>query len=128
MTDKKTEKKQQIFVERDTYEKNDKTYFSYFIKGVIRGREVRIGIAPPNSDTDIGGYTVLDLVFGNADKAELVLVPYEIKDEKTKKVVKGNSYAIRTVDAETGEVYECAVKPFRTSDKALLNMLLNKTA
>lgn len=128
MADKKTEQKRQIFVERDTYVKNDKTYFSYFIRGVIRGREVRIGIAPPNSDTDIGGYTVLDLVFGNADKAELILVPYEIRDEKTKKVVKGNSYAIRTADEATGEVYECPVKPFRTSDKTLLNMLLNKTA
>ena len=128
MADKKTEQKRQIFVERDTYVKNDKTYFSYFIRGVIRGREVRIGIAPPNSDTDIGGYTVLDLVFGNADKAELILVPYEIRDEKTKKVVKGNSYAIRTADDATGEVYECPVKPFRTSDKTLLNMLLSKTA
>ena len=122
MADRKTDDR--IYVERDTYEKNGKTYYSYFIKGVIRGREVRIGIAPPHSDTDIGGYTVLDIVFGNADKAELVLVPYEIKDEKTKKVVKGNSYAIRTVDDATGEVYECAVKPSRSSDKALLNMLL----
>ena len=118
----------QIYVERETYEKNGKTYYTYFIKGVIRGREVKIGIAPPHSDTDRGGYTVLDLVFGAADKAELVLVPYEIRDEKTKKVVKGNSYAIRTVDEATGEVYECAVKPFRTSDKAMLNMLLGKTA
>lgn len=122
MADRKTDDR--IYVERDTYEKNGKTYYSYFIKGVIRGREVRIGIAPPDKDTDLGGYTVLDIVFGNADKAELVLVPYEIKDEKTKKVVKGNSYAIRTVDDATGEVYECAVKPSRSSDKALLNMLL----
>lgn len=122
MADKKAPK--QIYVERETFEKNDKTYYSYFIKGVVRGREVKIGIAPPNNDTDKGGYTVLDIVFGNSDKAELVLKPYEIKDEKTKKVVTGNSYGIRSVDDATGEVYECAVKPFRTSDKALLNMLL----
>ena len=122
MTDKK--ENNQIYVERETFEKNDKTYYSYFIKGEVRGKEVKIGIAPPNSDTDKGGYTVLDLVFGNADKAELVIKPYEIKDEKTKKVVTGNSYGIRSVDDATGEVYECAVKPFRTSDKALLNMLL----
>lgn len=113
-----------IYVERETFEKNDKTYYSYFIRGSIRGRDVKIGIAPPNSDTDKGGYTVLDLVFGDKDKAELVLKPYEIKDEKTKKVVSGNTYAIRTVDDATGEEYECTVKPFRTSDKALLNMLL----
>ncbi len=112
-----------IIVERETFEKDGKTYFSYFIKGNIRGREVKIGIAPPDKDKDIGGYTVLDIVFGSAMAAELVIKPYEIKDEKTKTVVTGNSYAVRSYD-ENGEVYECAVKPFRQSDKALLNMLL----
>lgn len=121
MSDKK------IYVEKETFEYNGKEYYGYYIKGVVRGREVKIGITPPNKDTDKGGYTVLDLVFGEADKAELVLVPYEIKDEKTGKVVKGNSYLVRTVD-ENGEVYECPVKPSRTSDKTLLGMLLNQTA
>ena len=106
----------QIKVERDTYEKDGKTYYSYFIKGNIRGRDIRVLIVPP----DKGGYTVLDIVFGEEMEAELVLNPYEIKDE-------GNSYAVRTVD-EDGEVYECAIKPFRASDKTLLNMLLNKKA
>ena len=73
----------QIFVERETFESKGKTYFGYYIKGTVRGREVKVGIAPPDKDTDKGGYTVLDIVFGNADKAELVLVPYEIRDEKT---------------------------------------------
>ena len=111
----------QIKVERDTYEKDGKTYYSYFIKGNIRGRDIRVLIVPP----DKGGYTVLDIVFGEEMEAELVLNPYEIKDESTGKVIKGNSYAVRTVD-EDGEVYEYAIKPFRASDKALLNMLLNK--
>ena len=31
-----------IVVERETFEKNGKTYFSYFIKGKIRGKDVRI--------------------------------------------------------------------------------------
>lgn len=55
--------------------------------------------------------------------AELVAKPYEIKDDSTGKVITGNSYAVRSVD-ENGEEYECAVKPFRSSDKALMNMLL----
>ena len=113
----------QIFVERETFESKGKTYFVYYIKGTVRGRDVKVGIAPPDKDTDKGGYAVLDIVFGNADKAELVLVPYEIRDEKTKKVVKGNSYVVRSVD-DDGRVYECPVKPARTSDKSLLNMLL----
>lgn len=113
--------KMAIKVERETFEKDGKTYFGYFIKGNIRGRDIRVLIVPP----DKGGYTVLDIVFGEEMEAELVLNPYEIKDEGTGKVIKGNSYAVRTVD-EDGEVYECAIKPFRASDKALLNMLLNK--
>ena len=111
----------QIKVERDTYEKDGKTYYSYFIKGNIRGRDIRVLIVPP----DKGGYTVLDIVFGEAMSAQLMLVPYEIRDEKTGKVSKGNSYAVHSED-EDGTVYECKIKPMRVSDKTLLNMLLAK--
>ena len=31
-----------IKVERETFEKNGKTFYSYFIKGNIRGKDVRI--------------------------------------------------------------------------------------
>lgn len=108
-----------IFVERDTYESKGKTFYSYFIKGQIRGKEVRIAIVPP----DLGGYAVLDIVFGEAMAAELIAKPFEIKDDKTGSVISGNTYMVRTED-ENGMVYECNVKPFRSSDKSLLNMLL----
>ena len=108
-----------IMVERETFEKNEKTYFSYFIKGQVRGREVKVAIIPP----DKGGYTVLDIVFGNEMKAELVSNPFEIKDDATGRVIAGNTYAVRTVD-ENGETYECNVKPYRNSDKTLLNMIM----
>ena len=104
-----------VAVERDTYEKNGKTFFSYFIRGTVRGKEVRAGIMPP----DIGGYAVMDIVFGEAMAADLVVKPYEIKDDVTGRTISGNTYA-----DENGEVYECAVKPARKSDKALLDMLL----
>ena len=108
-----------IFVERDTYESKGKTYYSYFIKGQIRGKDVRVAIVPP----DIGGYAVLEIVFGEAMAAELVAKPFEIKDDKTGSVISGNTYMVRSED-ENGMVYECNVKPFRSSDKSLLNMLL----
>ena len=110
-----------IFVEREVYEKDNKEYFSYFINGVVRGKEVRVLITPP----DKGGYTVLDIVFGNAMAAELVIKPFEIKDDATGKVISGNSFAVQSYD-EDGEIYECAIKPFRASDKALLNMLVKQ--
>lgn len=116
-TEAKPEEKK-IKVERETYTKDDKTYFSYFIKGVIRGREVRIAVVPP----DNGGFRVLDIVFDNAMSADLILKPYEIKDDRGH-VLKGNTYAVVSVD-ENGIDYECDIKPFRKSDQSLMNMLL----
>lgn len=114
-----TKNNEMIFVERETFEKNGKTYFSYFIKGTIRGKDVKIAIIPP----DKGGYTVLDIVFGNTMAAELVVKPFEIKDDATGRVIAGNTFAVQSYD-ENGDIYECAIKPFRASDKALLNMLI----
>ena len=108
-----------IVVEREPFEKNGKVYQNYFIRGNVRGIDIRVLVVPP----DFGGYTVLDVVFGDEMAAELVLRPYEIKDEATGRVISGNSYAVRSVD-EDGVVYECPIKPYRQSDKALLNMLL----
>ena len=116
-TEAKPEEKK-IKVERETYTKDDKAYFSYFIKGVIRGREVRIAVVPP----DNGGFRVLDIVFDNAMSADLILKPYDIKDDRGH-VLKGNTYAVGSVD-ENGIDYEFAIKPFRKSDQSLMNMLL----
>ena len=107
-----------IKVERETFEKNGRTFYSYFIKGNIRGKDVRILVSPP----DFGGYAVLEIVFGNEMEADLIVNPYEMKDAGGN-IIKGNTYAVHTVD-ENGEVYECTIKPFRQSDKALLNMLI----
>lgn len=112
------ENKNKIKVERETFEANGKQYFSYFIKGTVRGREVKAAVVPP----DKGGYTVLDIVFDDAMEAELVLTPYEMKDDKGK-IIKGETYSVRSTD-ENGEVYECKIKPYRNSDKTLMNMLL----
>ena len=107
-----------IMVERETFESNGKEYFSYFIKGNVRGRNTKAGVVPP----DKGGYTVLDIVFDGEMEAELVVNPFEMKDEHGK-TIKGNSYLVRSYDAD-GTVYECPVKPARTSDKTMLKMLL----
>jgi len=109
---------QNIKVERENFEKNGKNYFSYFIKGKVRNRDIRVQIIPP----DKGGYAVLDVVFGDASETELVVTPFEIKDESGKRIT-GNTFKVRSVD-ENGDIYECPVKPARSSDKSFLNMLL----
>ena len=89
------------------------------IEKTFNGKEVKVAVVPP----DKGGYAVLDIVFGNEMSAELVVNPFEIKDDATGKVITGNTYLARTVD-ENGEIYECRIKPSKNSDKALLNMIL----
>ena len=68
-----------ILVERETFEMKGNTYFSYFIRGNVRGKDVKVSIVPP----DKGGYTVLDIVFGDANTANLMVKPFEIKDDAT---------------------------------------------
>ena len=114
--------KNNIKVEKGSFEYKGKTYAEYYICGKVRGKDVKIKIAPPDKN-DRGGYTVLDIVFGNEDKADFVTVPYEFKNAEGN-VVSGERFLVRTVDKETGEVFECAVKPARTSDKTLLAMLM----
>ena len=107
-----------VMVERETYERNGNKYFSYFIKGTLRGIDFKVGVQPH----DVGGYTVLDIVFNGAMQAELVTKPWEIKDEKTGVVNSGMTYSVVSCD-EDGKTYECAIKPARRSDKDLMNML-----
>ena len=107
-------------VERKYYERDGKMYFFCFVPGVIRGREVTAGVIP----ADFGGYDVLDIVFGDENKVGLYKYPYEMRDERTKKVTKGFTYKVQSQD-EDG-VYAIKVKPARDSDKALLEMLIAK--
>ena len=112
------ETKKTIFVEKGNYEKDGKTFNRYFVRGTVRGVELEAGVVPP----DVGGYRVLDVVYGSGKEAELILTPYEIKDDSGR-TISGNTYSVRTVD-EDGAVYECKVKPARESDKSMLQMLL----
>ena len=113
MSDKK------LIVEREKFEFKGKEYMGYFIKGIVKGREVRASLKPQ----DINGYTVLDIIFDGANEVELIAKPYSITDEATGNVITGNTFVVRSVD-ENGEVYECPVKHSRGSDKVLLNMLM----
>ena len=108
-----------LIVQREKFEYKGKEYLGYFIKGMVKGREVKATIKPQ----DYNGYTVLDIIFEGANEVELIAKPYSITDEATGNVITGNTFVVRSVD-ETGEVYECPVKHSRGSDKVLLNMLM----
>ena len=111
-----------IMVQRETYisKKDESERFSYFVKGSLRGKDFKVRITPP----DLGGYTVLEIVFGEQNEAELTVKPWEIKDERGHVTSSGNTYGVKSVD-EDGKIYECKIKPFQDSDRSLLDMLLS---
>ena len=99
--------------------KNDnRPYFAYLVRGIIRGQEKKIDFAPK----DMGGYEPLDVVFDVSPKAELIMTDEVMTDDKGVQT-HYTSYKVQTVDAD-GDVWSCDVKPQRNSDKALLSFLL----
>lgn len=108
-----------LILERESFKGNDgKDYFSYFLKGKIRNRDVKVDFAPK----DKGGYEPLDIIFDVNPKAELIMSEETMVDSNGKET-RYMSYKARTID-EDGLVFECGIKPSRDSDKALLGMLL----
>ncbi len=77
--------KNNIKVEKGTFEYKGKSYNEYFICGTVRGKDVKIKLAPPDKN-DKGGYTVLDIVFGDADKADFIVEPFEFTNDEGKSV------------------------------------------
>lgn len=109
-----------IKVERAPYiGKDGKEYLGYYVRGNVRGRDIKAGVKA----TDFGGYELLDIVFDGADEADLVATPFEMTTEDGR-VITGNTYAVQSVDGQTGEIYACKVKPILDSDKTKLEMLL----
>lgn len=107
-----------ITVEREAFDHNGKTCYSYFVKGTVRGREIKAQLAPQ----DNGGYVLLDIVFDKADTADLVIGSISITNDKGKTET-FPSYTVKNVD-ENGEVFECPVKAARKTDKTKLAMIL----
>ena len=113
-----------ILVLREGKESNGRMYYNYFANVMIRGQEFRVNLVPPDMGTDKGGFKILDIVFGDAESAELVPVPYEIKDARGRST-RGYTYNLRVVD-EDGEVFECPIKPRRKSDGTALKMAVKE--
>ena len=112
-----------LTVERDTYETRDKKeYYNYFVRGQVRGREVRAELAPKNKDFD--GYELLDLIFDIAPTAELYIHDEESETASGSKSVY-TVYEIQNTD-EDGILYSYKLKPRAESDKSIINVLLQK--
>ncbi len=112
----------ELFLERESFVGNDgKKYWSYFVRGQIRGKEKKANFSPK----DRGGYEPLDIVFEVDEKAKLIIVEETMTDNITGKRTKYMTYKAQTTD-ENGFVYECGIKPSHDSDKSLLGMIINQ--
>lgn len=112
-----------LTVEREAYEaKNKKEYYGYFVRGQVRGREVRAELTPKNKDFD--GYELLDLIFDIAPTAELYIHDEESETASGSKSIY-TVYEVQNTD-EDGILYSYKLKPRAESDKSILNVLLQK--
>ncbi len=115
--------KQTLTLEREQYNGNDgKQYWSYFVRGKVRGRDIKVDFVPK----DTGGYELLDIVFDVKPTATLIMTDETMTDANGKKT-DYTAYRAENID-EDGIVYPCEVRPQRNSDKGLLTVLLNTLA
>lgn len=94
-------------------------------KTMVNGaeREIRVDFVAK----DIGGYDMLDMIFLYGDEALLDVREETMVDEDTNEERKYFVYEIWNVD-EDAITWSYKVKPARESDKAKLNVILQKRA
>ena len=111
----------------DAKTKSGDNMYGYVLKEkiVVNGqeREIRVDFAAK----DIGGYDMLDIIFMTGEEAFLSVREDFMTDDKTGEVTPYMVYEIWNED-DDGIPYVYKVKPMRESDKAKLNVVLQKRA
>ena len=111
----------------DAKTKSGEDMYGYVLREKItvngREREIRVDFAAK----DVGGYDMLDIIFMTGEEAFLSVRQEHMTDEKTGEVTEYMVYEIWNED-EDGIPYVYKVKPMRESDKAKLNVILQKRA
>ena len=111
----------------DAKTKSGDDMYGYVLKEkiVVKGqeREIRVDFAAK----DIGGYDMLDIIFMTGEEAFLSVREEFMTDDKTGEVTPYMVYEIWNED-DDGIPYVYKVKPMRESDKAKLNVVLQKRA
>lgn len=117
-------KKEKIFknviIRYEFYNRDGVVRLGYKIPVVLRGRDFDIEI----ECDDPVGYTLLDMIFDDAESCNLRVEPYESRDQNGNVTRTGFYYYAHSV-GEDGMVYECRVKPRSTSSRQLLEMVFN---
>ena len=112
----------------DAKTKSGEDMYCYILREKIqvngKEREIRVDFAAK----DMGGYDMLDIIFMTGEEAFLSIHEETmIANEKTGEVTQYTVYEIWNED-DDGIPYVYKVKPMRESDKAKLNVILQKRA
>ena len=110
-----------IYLEREFVKSNGKESANYFVKGnfKLRGTDVEKRIRMDVPKNDVGMYDVLDMVFEDRKKVELLKIAKVNKDLTTGK--KTTTYRYEVVN-EDGDLH-ARVIPSGESNSALLDKL-----
>lgn len=105
--------------------------YAYFVRkmisvnGVEREFRAEMSVKSSSKSVDYGGYEMLDIIFMMSDEAHLSVVEDTMTNEITGEFVPFTTYEIWNQDDE-GTVYSYKIKPMRESDKAKLNVIIQK--
>lgn len=120
-TEKTKTENQIIYLEREFVRANGRDYANYFVRGnfTVRGNNVekRIRMDVPRNDN--GMYDVLDMVFEDREKVELIKIAKVTHDMVTGK--KNTSYRYEVANADN--TLRARVVPSGDSNTALLDKL-----
>ena len=111
----------------DAKTKAGEDMYSYVMREMfkVNGQDREFRAEFTTKGTDFGGYDMLDIIFMVSDEAYLTVREEYMTNEKTGEAVPYSVYEIWNKD-EDGVIYAYKVKPSRDSDKAKLNVIIQK--
>lgn len=111
----------------DAKTKAGEDMYAYVIKEIfkVNGQDREFRAEFTTKGTDFGGYDMLDIIFMISDEAYLSVKEDFMTNETTGETISFSVYEIWNED-EDGVVYSYKVKPARDSDKAKLNVIIQK--
>lgn len=107
-----------IYVEKISKRSNGKVYNNYFVKSVMRGKDIQADFMA----MDNGGYELLDMAFGDEGK-KLLGIDRAVRTDAAGKLIRYNSYYVEGVD-ELGISFKVGIKPRDTSDKTYIEYII----
>ena len=113
----------------DAKTKAGEDMYSYVMREIfkVNGQDREFRAEFTTKGTDFGGYDMLDIIFMTGEEAFLSVREEFMTDDKTGEVTPYMVYEIWNED-DDGIPYVYKVKPMRESDKAKLNVVLQKRA